>query len=155
MRDIKDGYHYKPHSIAKQQLDYFINQRGMSFHTAVNTALDRMYREENRTMSDEKITIELDRIPIAPGSVSPETLLHINGGKSTSASDMGNYFNLDKLNMAEITRIVQQHIPEATTERVREFIDADWAEGVTHQEWLNTTSAQEIGDWVASSIVIE
>lgn len=46
MRDIKDGYHYKPHSIAKQQLDYFINQRGMSFHTAVNTALDRMYREE-------------------------------------------------------------------------------------------------------------
>lgn len=50
MRDIKSGYHYRPHEIAKQQLEYFINQRGMSFHNTVNTALDRMYREE-RTMT--------------------------------------------------------------------------------------------------------
>jgi len=45
MRDIKDQYNYKPHDMAKAQLEYFLN-RGMSFHAIVNTALDRMYREE-------------------------------------------------------------------------------------------------------------
>ena len=50
MRDIKKQYNYRPHAIGREQLGYFINDRGMSFHTVVNTAIDRMYREE-RTMS--------------------------------------------------------------------------------------------------------
>jgi hypothetical protein len=52
MRDIKDQYNYKPHDMAKAQLEYFLN-RGMSFHAIVNTALDRMYREEKREMDKE------------------------------------------------------------------------------------------------------
>lgn len=47
MRDIKDQYNYKPHNLAKAQLEYFLNL-GMSFHAIINTALDRMYREESK-----------------------------------------------------------------------------------------------------------
>jgi hypothetical protein len=112
MRDIKKGYHYKPDEIRKKQLDYFLNECGMSFHNCVHTALDRMYREERSAMC----------------------------------------FDLRNLDIPEITRIVQQHLPDATEFQVEQFIGADWAEGVTHQEWLNSANAQEIGDWVASGI---
>uniref|UniRef100_A0A6M3LXJ6 Uncharacterized protein n=1 Tax=viral metagenome TaxID=1070528 RepID=A0A6M3LXJ6_9ZZZZ len=67
---------------------------------------------------------------------------------------MGDYFNLDKLDMTEITRIVQHDgVPEATQDEVEQFIDADWANADEHQNWLDTANAQEIGDWVASVLL--
>ena len=65
---------------------------------------------------------------------------------------MTHQFNLDKVDIPEVTRIVQQHNPDATQAEVEDFIAADWAEGQTHQEWINTANAQEIGDWVAASM---
>ena len=58
------------------------------------------------------------------------------------------FFDLSKLDVEEITRLVQQHSPWATRHQIEKFIGADWPEGEEHQEWLNGASAQEIADWV-------
>jgi len=66
---------------------------------------------------------------------------------------MGNYFNLDEADLPEVTRIAQQHAPEATQTEVEQFIDSDWANAEEHQEWLDAATAQEIGDWVAAVLL--
>ena len=69
MRKIKMQNNYRPHQVARQQLDYFINQRGMSFHAAVNTALDRMYRDENL---EEGTASELSKLRASNASLADD-----------------------------------------------------------------------------------
>ena len=66
---------------------------------------------------------------------------------------MGNYFNLDKIDILEVTRIVQQDVPAATEDEIEAYIDADWANADEHQDWLDAANAQEIGDWVAAVLL--
>ena len=70
MRKIKVQNNYRPHQVAREQLDYFINQRGMSFHAAVNTALDRMYRDEN--LDQEGNASELSKLRASNASLADD-----------------------------------------------------------------------------------
>lgn len=63
---------------------------------------------------------------------------------------MKNYtISNDKLN--KVAEIVNRETdPKATTELIETEICADWNEGAEHQKWVDTASAQEIADWIAS-----
>lgn len=54
--------------------------------------------------------------------------------------------------LAEVTRILNQETdPKATEEMVEaEICGQDWAEGSEHQAWIDSASAREIADWLAS-----
>ena len=57
--------------------------------------------------------------------------------------------NSDKL--ANVVSLFNTQVdPEATDDVLETEICADWNEGEEHQDWLNTASAQEIVDWLAS-----
>lgn len=66
---------------------------------------------------------------------------------------MGNYFDLSSVDVEAVTRIVRESVPAVTEDEVEQFIDSDWPNASEHQEWLNTVSAKEIADWVASVMV--
>jgi hypothetical protein len=63
---------------------------------------------------------------------------------------MSNYTITDE-KLEQITRIFNRDTdPAATEELIRTEICADWNEGDEHQEWIDTASAEEIADWLAS-----
>ena len=66
---------------------------------------------------------------------------------------MSGYFNLDNVDVDAITRIVQASVPAATDDEVRDFIDADWPNADEHQGWLDSATADEVADWVASVLL--
>ncbi len=60
-------------------------------------------------------------------------------------------YKLDSEKLDEVTRLFNQQVdPRATEELVKAEICADWNEGDEHQEWITSSTAQEIVDWLAS-----
>ena len=60
-------------------------------------------------------------------------------------------FTIDSEKLAEVVRIFNNETdPQATDELVEAEICADWNEGEDHQEWIDSASAQEIADWLAT-----
>ena len=60
-------------------------------------------------------------------------------------------FKIDREKLEAVTRIMNNETDPAVTEEIVEAeICADWNEGEEHQEWIDTASAQEIADWLAS-----
>lgn len=64
---------------------------------------------------------------------------------------MANYYTIDDDKLDKVTAIFNRETdPKATSELVRSEICADWNEGDSHQQWINTARPQEIADWLAS-----
>jgi len=62
---------------------------------------------------------------------------------------MSNY-KIDQEKLEQVTRIFNaQTDPEATEELVESEICADWNDD-EHQAWIDSASAEEIADWLAS-----
>lgn len=60
-------------------------------------------------------------------------------------------FTIKSSKLNQVVKIFKNETDEnATKEQIESNILADWHEGNEHQEWLNTASAQEIADWLAS-----
>lgn len=60
-------------------------------------------------------------------------------------------FTVDQEKLAQVVAIVNAETdPAATAASVEEAILADWDEGDEHQAWIDSVSAQEIADWLAS-----
>lgn len=60
-------------------------------------------------------------------------------------------FKIDQDKLKKVTEIVNRDTdPAATEELIESEICADWNEGAEHQNWINTASAEEIADWLAS-----
>ena len=61
-------------------------------------------------------------------------------------------YRIDSEKLAEVTRILNQETdPKVTEEMVEvEICGRDWSEGSEHQAWIDSTSAREIADWLAS-----
>lgn len=60
-------------------------------------------------------------------------------------------YTIDSEKLEEVTRIFNNETdPAATEELVESEICADWNEGDEHQAWIDSASAQEIADWLAS-----
>ena len=60
-------------------------------------------------------------------------------------------YRIDRDKLEEITRILNRDVdPEVTEDVVEAEICADWHEGQEHQDWIDSTSAKEIADWLAS-----
>ena len=61
------------------------------------------------------------------------------------------YFTIDREKLEVVTRIMNNETDPAVTEEIVEAeIFADWNEGEEHQMWIDTASAQEIAEWLAS-----
>jgi hypothetical protein len=65
----------------------------------------------------------------------------------------GYYFDLSHVDLASLTKIVQESVPDATEEEIEQFVDADWPNAEEHQEWLDTATVKEIADWVAGVLM--
>ena len=60
-------------------------------------------------------------------------------------------YQIDSAKLAQVTEIVNRETDPAATEHLVESeICADWNEGDEHQNWIDTASAAEIADWIAS-----
>ena len=60
-------------------------------------------------------------------------------------------YRIDEDKLAEVALLFNDQVdPAATDELVESEITADWHEGDEHQEWIDSVSAQEIVDWLAS-----
>ena len=60
-------------------------------------------------------------------------------------------FHIDDDKLAKVVEIFNRETdPAATDELIELEICADWNEGDEHQEWIDTSSAQDIADWLAS-----
>jgi hypothetical protein len=60
-------------------------------------------------------------------------------------------YTIDPEKLAEVARIVNRDTdPAATEDLVKSEICADWREGQEHQDWIDSASAEEIADWLAS-----
>ncbi len=60
-------------------------------------------------------------------------------------------YHIDSEKLAQVTEIINRETDPAATEHLIETeICADWNEGDEHQEWIDTASAAEIADWIAS-----
>lgn len=60
-------------------------------------------------------------------------------------------YTIDGDKLAQVVNIVNRDTDPAATDGVIETeICADWNEGNEHQKWIDSASAQEIADWLAS-----
>lgn len=60
-------------------------------------------------------------------------------------------FKISQEKLEEVTRIINNETdPRATEQVIEETICADWNEGAEHQEWIDSASAREIADWLAT-----
>jgi len=60
-------------------------------------------------------------------------------------------FHIDSDKLARVTEIVNRDTdPRVTEDEIEAEICADWNEGQEHQDWIDTASAEEIADWIAS-----
>lgn len=60
-------------------------------------------------------------------------------------------FTIDTEKLAEVVRIFNSETdPDATDDLIESEICADWNEGAEHQEWIESSTPQEIADWLAS-----
>ena len=60
-------------------------------------------------------------------------------------------YRMDSEKLAEVTRIMNQETDPAVTEEIVEaHVCGEWREGEDHQDWLDSASAREIADWLAS-----
>lgn len=49
--------------------------------------------------------------------------------------------------VVEVTNLVNDTDSDVTRQQVEDFCCADWADGDSHQMWLNNAPAEEIADW--------
>jgi len=62
------------------------------------------------------------------------------------------HYTIDSAKMAEVQRLALAHLPGWTADQVTDFVLADWPEGSDHQEWLNSSTANEIASWVVAGL---
>lgn len=61
-------------------------------------------------------------------------------------------FNMDKSKLQEVLELVWKSHPQFTSNKIEQFIDADWPNANEHQQWLNEAPASEIASWVEAGI---
>lgn len=61
------------------------------------------------------------------------------------------HYTITDEKLDEITAIFRRETdPAATEATVKSAILADWPEGQDHQEWIDSATAQQIADWIAT-----
>lgn len=58
----------------------------------------------------------------------------------------------DEAKLDEVVRLVQAERRHLSDDDIRDFVLADWPEGVEHLRWLGNAPTREIADWVITGL---